>query len=99
MYNGRKMSRDIVQFVAFRDYQHGDPAVLAAKVLAEIPGQFTSYMRMKHIQPRVAPQYSFDNVTVTQAHTTGYQQQPPPQQQGIPQQQAPFSPTSVVYKI
>jgi hypothetical protein len=62
--NGRKMSRDIVQFVAFRDYQNVDPSVLAAKVLAEVPGQFVSYCRANKLIPAPAPIYGFDNVII-----------------------------------
>jgi vacuolar-type H+-ATPase subunit F/Vma7 len=65
VHNGRKMSRDIVQFVAFGEFINCDPSALAAKVLAEIPHQFTTYMRMKGVQPRSAPVYGFDNVTMT----------------------------------
>ena len=36
--------RDIVQFVSFRSFGH-DGNALAAQLLAELPGQFLSYMR------------------------------------------------------
>lgn len=42
--------RDIVQFVPFNQYP--DPAKLAAATLAEIPGQFISYMKSRNIAPR-----------------------------------------------
>ena len=47
-----KAKRDIVQFVPFRKFQ-GDlaPERLAKEVLAELPGQLTSYMNWKGITP------------------------------------------------
>lgn len=59
-YNGRYAVRDIVQFVAFRDFHAGlrgdathamTQARLAREVLAEIPQQFLSYMKMNRIIP------------------------------------------------
>ncbi|XP_032076754.1 copine-8 isoform X2 [Thamnophis elegans] len=53
--------RDIVQFVPFRDYidRSGNHilsmARLARDVLAEIPDQFLSYMRVRGIKPSPAP--------------------------------------------
>jgi hypothetical protein len=96
MFQGRKASRDIVQFVAFRDFQSGDPAILASKVLAEVPGQFTSYMRANRIKPQVAPVYTFD--AVMQQQQQMYQQQPQVQMQPnvVPQQQLD---ENVHYKI
>ena len=54
---GRVASRDIVQFVPFRDYlHHGDPyrasAELARALLAEVPNQLVSFMKSKNIAPR-----------------------------------------------
>ena len=50
-------ARDIVQFVPFNKFTSGaDPRVagvrLAKEVLAEIPTQFTSYMKANNIVPR-----------------------------------------------
>ena len=42
--------RDIVQFVPFTDFKN-NPALLAEKVLAEIPGQVTEYMAAFQIKP------------------------------------------------
>ena len=42
--------RDIVQFVPFRKFAK-DPVRLAKEVLAEIPGQLTSYFASKRIKP------------------------------------------------
>ena len=42
--------RDVVQFVPFR--QAKSPEDLAAKVLAEIPGQLLEYMKKNGLQPR-----------------------------------------------
>ncbi|XP_052115151.1 protein BONZAI 1 [Arachis duranensis] len=47
---GRVASRDIVQFVPFRDVQSGEISVVQA-LLAELPTQFLSYMRNRNIQP------------------------------------------------
>ncbi|KAF5476480.1 hypothetical protein F2P56_003232 [Juglans regia] len=47
---GRVASRDIVQFVPFRDVQGGEISVVQA-LLAELPTQFLTYMRTRDIQP------------------------------------------------
>ena len=47
--SGQEVQRDIVQFVCLKDYDD-DPALLARKVLAEIPSQFMSYMRYRKIK-------------------------------------------------
>ncbi|XP_062168932.1 protein BONZAI 1 isoform X2 [Alnus glutinosa] len=47
---GRVASRDIVQFVPFRDVQSGEISVVQA-LLAELPTQFLTYMRTRDIQP------------------------------------------------
>uniref|UniRef100_A0A8C7SE72 Copine 8 n=1 Tax=Oncorhynchus mykiss TaxID=8022 RepID=A0A8C7SE72_ONCMY len=58
---GRYAERDIVQFVPFRDYTDRtgnhilSMARLAKDVLAEIPDQFLSYMRIRGIKPSPAP--------------------------------------------
>nr|CAD7440228.1 unnamed protein product [Timema bartmani]CAD7451996.1 unnamed protein product [Timema tahoe] len=54
---GKRAARDIVQFVPFNKYIGGnqDPRTarlrLAKEVLAEIPTQFISYMKVNNIQP------------------------------------------------
>ncbi|KAL9375623.1 hypothetical protein Peur_032502 [Populus x canadensis] len=51
--SGRVASRDIVQFMSFRDVQSGEIAVVQA-LLAELPTQFLSYMRSREdIQPNI----------------------------------------------
>ncbi|CAK8579089.1 unnamed protein product [Lathyrus sativus] len=50
--SGRVASRDIVQFVPFRDVQSGEISVVQA-LLAELPTQFLAYMRSGNIQPNV----------------------------------------------
>ncbi|KAJ4838399.1 Protein BONZAI 1 [Turnera subulata] len=50
--SGRVASRDIVQFVPFRDVQSGEVSVVQA-LLAELPTQFLSYMRSRNIQPNI----------------------------------------------
>ncbi|XP_022134974.1 protein BONZAI 1-like [Momordica charantia] len=47
---GRVASRDIVQFVPFRDVQGGGISVVQA-LLAEIPHQFLTYVRSRDVQP------------------------------------------------
>ncbi|XP_028791323.1 protein BONZAI 1 isoform X2 [Neltuma alba] len=49
--SGRVASRDIVQFVPFRDVQNGEISVVQA-LLAELPTQFLTYVRARNIQPR-----------------------------------------------
>jgi len=44
-------SRDIVQFVPYRDAASRGPAFLAQQVLAEIPNQFLKYMEQHNIVP------------------------------------------------
>lgn len=56
---GRFAERDIVQFVAFRDFLGNqnaaqDKARLAKEVLAEIPDQLIGYMDKRGIRPRPA---------------------------------------------
>uniref|UniRef100_A0A6N2LNY8 C2 domain-containing protein n=1 Tax=Salix viminalis TaxID=40686 RepID=A0A6N2LNY8_SALVM len=51
--SGRIASRDIVQFIPFRDVQSGEISVFQA-LLAELPSQFLSYMRSSvDIQPKI----------------------------------------------
>lgn len=55
--NGRSASRDIVQFVPFRDFlNQRDPIqaghALARALLAEIPNQLVSFMKSKNLSPR-----------------------------------------------
>jgi len=52
---GRYAQRDIVQFVPFRDFSNQDISRLAAATLAEIPGQFTDYMKKNGIEPHPPP--------------------------------------------
>jgi len=53
---GKFADRDIVQFVAFRDYKSsGDLSKLAADVLAEVPDQFMQFMRQNKVTPRAPP--------------------------------------------
>lgn len=51
--SGVKMSRDIVQFVPLRQFQNqtGANFSLSRETLAEIPGQFLSYMKSRRITP------------------------------------------------
>ncbi|XWS51511.1 hypothetical protein CRYUN_Cryun12cG0182100 [Craigia yunnanensis] len=47
---GRVASRDIVQFVPFRDVHSGEISIVQA-LLAELPSQFLTYMRSRDIKP------------------------------------------------
>ena len=54
--DGKMASRDVVQFVPFRDFlHHGDhlraSAELARALLAEVPNQLVSFMKSKNITP------------------------------------------------
>lgn len=51
---GQKATRDIVQFVPFRDVQFNSD-VLAQNLLAELPNQVVQYYQSKGINPRVPP--------------------------------------------
>eukprot|EP00960_Hanusia_phi_P062209 765091-Hanusia_phi.AAC.1 len=57
--SGRQVTRDIVQFVAFRECNK-DGAELASRVLAEIPMQLTTYMISNNIQPCPRPSVDSD---------------------------------------
>lgn len=54
--DGVKAARDIVQFVAFNNYNKLDSSVanlyLAKDVLAEVPKQFMDYMKLNGIVPK-----------------------------------------------
>ena len=53
---GRVAKRDIVQFVAFRDFARRSPQAFSSELLAEIPAQLIGFMKSRGIQPRtVAP--------------------------------------------
>ena len=52
-------SRDIVQFVPFRDFlHHSDPVLasneLARTLLAEVPAQLINFMKSKNLTPKIA---------------------------------------------
>ena len=50
--NGRKATRDIVQFVALRDFKGKSAQAFSSELLSEIPAQLCGFMRSKGIQPR-----------------------------------------------
>lgn len=52
--NGQRATRDIVQFVPFRDVQF-NPDVLAKQLLAELPSQVVQYYQSLGIQPNTPP--------------------------------------------
>uniref|UniRef100_A0A3Q2CA51 Copine-3 n=1 Tax=Cyprinodon variegatus TaxID=28743 RepID=A0A3Q2CA51_CYPVA len=49
---GEAVSRDIVQFVPFRDFKDAPMAALAQSVLAEVPKQLVSYFKMRGLEPQ-----------------------------------------------
>lgn len=81
--NGRVASRDIVQFVPFRNFMPSQvtslsdydreqiKARLAKEVLAEVPDQVTSYMKSKNIPARppqlIMPQ---DSIEMSESNRT-----------------------------
>lgn len=50
----RKAARDICQFVAFREYEHGPPERLGAAVLAELPQNIVEYF-VASCEPPIMP--------------------------------------------
>lgn len=52
---GEATQRDIVQFVQFKDFKHGDIGLLAEEVLKEVPEQLVGYMLSKGIKPQPVP--------------------------------------------
>jgi hypothetical protein len=52
--NGQKATRDIVQFVPFRDVQF-NPDILAKQLLAELPAQVVQYYQSIGLQPNKPP--------------------------------------------
>jgi hypothetical protein len=63
--------RDIVQFIPFNKYA-GAPGKLAEDTLQEIPGQLTSYMKMRGISPNppLTATTATTGVTTTTTTTT-----------------------------
>ena len=60
--HGKKMARDIVQFVPYKSFGNS-PKALAKEVLAEIPREIVNFFRQKGIypnQPIQAPKYEFE---------------------------------------
>lgn len=58
---GKKMSRDIVQFVPYKTFKNS-PTALTKEVLAEIPREITNFFKIKRITPNnpvQAPEYDF----------------------------------------
>ncbi|XP_013396190.1 copine-8 isoform X1 [Lingula anatina] len=71
-FKGQVAERDIVQFVAFRDFLDLsrdnviNSQLLAKEVLAEIPEQFIGYMKSKHIFPNITRKLSDLKLKITQ---------------------------------
>ena len=49
---GRQAKRDIVQFVAFRDFVNKSTHAFSSELLAEIPAQLVGFMKSRGLQPR-----------------------------------------------
>ena len=60
---GQKASRDIVQFVEFRNYK-SDLSILAEEVLREVPNQLVSYMIANNIQPAPVDHIAVDAIAI-----------------------------------
>ena len=54
--NGKTAMRDIVQFVELEKFRSQNCATLASAVLAEVPVQVESYMRMCKLKPMILPE-------------------------------------------
>eukprot|EP00479_Gromia_sphaerica_P000820 TRINITY_DN10980_c0_g1_i1.p1 TRINITY_DN10980_c0_g1~~TRINITY_DN10980_c0_g1_i1.p1 ORF type:complete len:112 (+),score=18.13 TRINITY_DN10980_c0_g1_i1:157-492(+) len=48
---GNQQRRDNVQFVPFREFEHQGASRIAKETLEEVPGQFSSFMRLHNIAP------------------------------------------------
>ncbi|KAJ3423666.1 copine [Anaeramoeba flamelloides] len=64
-YEGKKASRDIVQFVPFRDFKNQGHEVLARETLEEIPDQLLSYFKSKGIKPNPPVRVNLNEIQVT----------------------------------
>ncbi|KAJ6237048.1 copine [Anaeramoeba flamelloides] len=84
-YEGKKAARDIVQFVAFRDFKTRGPEALARETLAEIPEQVMGYFKSKGIKPN--PPIHLQQNQIQVSGPKDYQQQQQMQQQQQQQQQ------------
>jgi hypothetical protein len=51
---GQAAKRDIVQFVAYRDFARRSPQAFSSELLAEIPGQLVGFMKSRGIRPMAA---------------------------------------------
>lgn len=65
---GEKMSRDIVQFVPFKDFQN-DAFRLRQEILHEIPDQVVSYFAMQNIQPVQRPNINVNDFNYDRGNT------------------------------
>ncbi|KAH7726795.1 Copine-8 [Aphelenchoides avenae] len=89
--NGRTAQRDIVQFVPFRnflpptgvflspDQRAQIQAELARAVLAEVPGQVTSYMKSRGIVPKPPPATSIEDIGIKFANNMSVKCSAPPE--------------------
>ncbi|KNC75469.1 hypothetical protein SARC_12005, partial [Sphaeroforma arctica JP610] len=85
---GRKMARDIVQFVPYRDFKTKGERSIAEVTLAEIPEQVVSFMASKGIRPRPSPASLMPTPSVVStSYASSYQYAPA----GSPQRQASTS--------
>ncbi|KAJ6242362.1 copine [Anaeramoeba flamelloides] len=64
-YRGKKASRDIVQFVPFREFKNQGPEVLARETLEEIPDQLLSYFKSKGVKPNPPVRVNVNEIQVT----------------------------------
>ncbi|KAJ6234835.1 copine [Anaeramoeba flamelloides] len=80
-YQGKKAARDIVQFVAFRDFKTQGPETLARETLAEIPEQLMGYFKSRGIKPNPPIVLQQNQIQVSGPSNSQQQQQIQQQQQ------------------
>jgi len=66
-YRGKRMKRDIVQFVPFRQFKQAHYSLLAQETLREIPGQVTGYYKSRGILPNAPIPASHRHLAIEQS--------------------------------
>jgi hypothetical protein len=79
---GVRMSRDIVQFVPFRDFESRPLGALSGEVLRELPGQVEKYYALVGVKPpKAAPITRLGSVELTAAAAASYSASAPAAEQ------------------
>jgi len=86
---GKRAQRDIVQFVPMKNFRNKSITELSSHVLAEVPGQFLDYMKLKKISPMepIPPPeyvYSYDDSKESTIPPPSGSSIPPPSGSSIP---------------